>query len=161
MRPRFSVEKVGIDGGGIAPEVLPLPADDCAASRIVMSNIIVAVNKTVFVFRIVMGACLFAQSILLRCRKSPFRRHNKRFLHTWPYPAESAHGRESSSFMTSSVWMMTRGARRTGLLPMDISPWRRTSFTGASISHVSARRCKTIGPAADAPLTTSRQHAPG
>jgi len=26
MRPRFSVEKVGIDGGGIAPEFFALPA---------------------------------------------------------------------------------------------------------------------------------------
>jgi hypothetical protein len=26
MRPRFSVEKVGIDGGGIAPEFFVLPA---------------------------------------------------------------------------------------------------------------------------------------
>src|SRR5712664_2631240 len=57
MRPRFSVEKVGIDAGGIAPEVFALPAD-CPPSRMLMSSIIAAVKKTVFVVCVVMVASL-------------------------------------------------------------------------------------------------------
>ena len=65
MRPRFSVEKVGIDAGGIAPEVFALPAD-CPPSRMLISSIIAAVNKTVFVVRIVMVASLRSDSRFLK-----------------------------------------------------------------------------------------------
>src|SRR5215470_15629169 len=53
----FSVEKVGIDAGGIAPGVFELPAD-CAISRTLMSSMIAAVNKIAFVVCIVIVASL-------------------------------------------------------------------------------------------------------
>src|SRR5262245_15006560 len=57
----FSVEKVGIDAGGIAPGVFELPAD-CAISRRLMSSMIAAVNKIAFVVRIVIFASLGSEA---------------------------------------------------------------------------------------------------
>jgi hypothetical protein len=57
MRPRFSVEKVGIDAGGMAPELFELPAD-CAPSRMLISSMVAAVNKIALVVRIVIVASL-------------------------------------------------------------------------------------------------------
>src|SRR5215470_10726107 len=83
MRPRFSVVKVGIAAGGIAPEVFELPAD-CARSWMLMSSVIAAVN-IIFVVRIVIYSesllCSVGQLSLHALVQYRLRAGDSRFVH--------------------------------------------------------------------------------